>query len=66
MDIDAITVTEFARRQGVSRAAVYQWIAQTPDFRPRRVGDLTLLTAEDCQRILQRPRKKVGRPRKSA
>lgn len=63
--IDALTVTEFARRQGVTRASVYLWIAATPDLRPTKLGGLTLLTAEDQRRILERPRKKLGRPKKA-
>lgn len=62
--IDAITVTEFARRQGVTRAAVYQWMAKTPGLRPTHIGGLTLLTAEDQRRILARPKAKMGRPKK--
>lgn len=62
--IDALTVTEFARRHKVTRAAVYLWMAATPGLRPTKVGGLTLLTAEDQRRILTRPRKKNGRPKK--
>lgn len=61
-----ITVTEFAKRQGVTRAAVWQWIQATPGFTPFRIGGHTLLSPEDCRRLLSRPRKKFGRPRKSA
>ena len=59
-----ITVTEFAKRQGVSRAAVYKWLEAVPGLRPMRIGGLTLLSDKDCQRILNRPRKKMGRPKK--
>ena len=62
--IDAITVSEFARRQGVTRQAVHFWMAQTPGLQPSRIGGLVLLTAADCRRILARPRKKMGRPKK--
>lgn len=59
-----ITITEFARRQGVTRAAVYQWLDACPDVRPTKLGGVSLLSPEDCQRLLNRPRKKMGRPRK--
>ena len=61
---NALTVTEFARRQGVTRAAVYLWMRDTPGLRPLKVGGLTLLTAADQRRILTRPKKKMGRPKK--
>jgi len=61
---ERITVTEFARRQGVSRAAVHKWMQALPDLRPLRIGGLVLLSAKDCQRLLARPRKKMGRPKK--
>lgn len=66
MVIDAMTVTEWAKRMGVSRAAVYQWMAQTPNLHPAKLGGLTLLSADDQRRILNRPKKKMGRPKKSA
>lgn len=62
--MDGLTVTEFAQRQRVSRAAVYLWMAATPDLPVRRIGGLRILTAADQQRILRRPRKKMGRPKK--
>ena len=61
---DALTVTEFAKRQGVTRAAVHLWIRATPDLHPLKVGGLTLLTPEDQRRILA-SRRKIGRPKKT-
>lgn len=62
--IDALTVTEFARRHGVSRTVVYRWMRKTPNLHPQRVGGLTLLSAQDQRRILGRPRTPGGRPKK--
>jgi len=61
-----ITVTEFARRQGVTRATVYNWMAQTPNLQPLRIAGLCVLRPADQAKILSRPRKKIGRPRKSS
>jgi hypothetical protein len=61
-----ITITEFAKRQGVSRARVWQWMNHTPGIAPTRVGGLCLLSAEDQRRILTRPRGKPGRPKKTS
>ena len=64
MDTSAITAAEWARRLGISRQAVSQWIQHTPDFYPSRLaGGTILLTEADRQRILARPRKPVGRPK---
>lgn len=60
-----VTVTEFARRQKVTRATVYNWMAQTPGLEPLRIAGLCVLRPSDQQKILHRPRKKIGRPRKT-
>ena len=62
--MNAITVPEFAARQGVTRQAVDKWIAATPGLTLRKLGRARILTAADCRRILARPGKKMGRPKK--
>lgn len=61
---DLITITEFARRQGVSRQAVHKWLRRVPSVHPLRIGGVALLTARDCAALLGRQRGKVGRPKK--
>lgn len=60
--VNAVTVAEFARRQGVSRQRVYQWIAETPGFRPEKLANVNVLRPADQRRLLGRPRKRLGRP----
>ena len=60
-----LTITDFARQQGVTRAAVHQWMQATPGFTPYRVGGIVLLSPADRRRILARPRKPMGRPKKT-
>lgn len=60
--VNAITVAEFARRQGVTRQRVYQWIAETPGFRPAKLANVNVLRPSDQRRILGRPKKTIGRP----
>lgn len=59
-----ITVPELAKQHGVTRAAVHLWIQQTPGLHLRKTGRAFLLTEADVAAILNRPRKKIGRPRK--
>lgn len=59
-----LTVTEFARRCGVTRQTMYTWMRQTPGLVAQRVGGVTLLSERDQRRILCRPRAVIGRPKK--
>lgn len=59
-----LTVTEFARRCGVTRQTMYTWMRQTPGLVAQRVGGVTLLSERDQRRILSRPRAVIGRPKK--
>lgn len=59
-----LTVSEFAARQRVTRAAVHQWIRDI-GLRPHLIsGRIMLLTPEDQRALLHRPKKKMGRPKK--
>lgn len=57
-----LTVREFAASRGVSRQAVHRWLQNTPGLRPRIAGGMYLLSPEDQQRILDRPRMRRGWP----
>ena len=59
-----LTVTEFARRCGVTRQTMYTWMRQTPGLVAQRVGGVTLLSERDQRRILSRPRAAIGRRKK--
>jgi hypothetical protein len=58
-----LTVTEFAKQEGVSRALVYVWINQTPDLPVRKIGGVRILTPGDIQCLRRRPRNPLGRPK---
>ena len=62
--VSGITITEFAKRQGVSRAAVYKWLTVCPSVRPTKLAGISLLSPADCRRLIARPKKKMGRPKK--
>ena len=61
-----ITPTELARQYSRTLQSILNWMAQTPGLTPRKVGRSYLLPQEDVARILARPRKKMGRPKKTA
>lgn len=61
-----ITASELARRHGVTRQRVHQWMAHTPGLNPTRYGRTIVLTPAEVRRILARPRGKPGRPKNPA